>query len=133
MPKPGHRASAYVAPNIIFKNGRPLLASGSPSVGLLANIVQNTINILDFGVPVEESVHLPRFGGRSSTNPRMTMIEADIDERLRQEVAARGVLLEVVNPWNFYLGSFEGIHIDQASGTLTACGDPRRAGQAEGF
>jgi gamma-glutamyltranspeptidase/glutathione hydrolase len=133
MPKPGHRASAYVAPNIIFKNGRPLLASGSPSVGLLANIMQNTINILDFGMSVEESVHLPRFGGRSSTDPRRTMIEADFDERLRQEVTTRGVPLDVVNPWNFYLGSFEGIHIDQSSGTLTACGDPRRAGQPEGF
>ncbi|MFN9213677.1 MAG: gamma-glutamyltransferase, partial [Gemmatimonadota bacterium] len=36
MPKPGDRATAYVAPNLIMKNGRPVLASGSPSVGLIA-------------------------------------------------------------------------------------------------
>jgi gamma-glutamyltranspeptidase/glutathione hydrolase len=132
MPKPGYRASAYVAPNIIFKNGRPILASGSPSVGLLANILQNIVNILDFGLPLEESVHIPRFGGRSLTDARANMIEVDLDERIRTEVAARGVPLEVVNPWNFHCGSFEGIHIDQSTGNLTACGDPRRAGQAEG-
>ena len=34
MPKPGHRISAYVAPNIVFKNDKPILASGSPSVSL---------------------------------------------------------------------------------------------------
>jgi gamma-glutamyltranspeptidase/glutathione hydrolase len=44
MPGPGDRASAYVAPNIIFKNGKPVLASGSPSVSLIANILQNTVN-----------------------------------------------------------------------------------------
>ncbi|MEO8450796.1 MAG: gamma-glutamyltransferase, partial [Gemmatimonadota bacterium] len=52
MPKPGDRASAYVAPNILFKDGKPVLASGSPSVGLIANILQNTVNILDFGIPI---------------------------------------------------------------------------------
>ena len=28
------------------------------------NILQNTVNLLDFGVPIEESVRCPRFGGR---------------------------------------------------------------------
>lgn len=134
MPKPSHRASAYVAPNIIFKSGQPVLTSGSPSVGLLANILQNTVNILDFGLSIEESIHRPRYGGRSLTSlVPMTMIEADVDERLRKEVLSRGALLEVVNPWNFHHGSFEGIVIDPATKTMSACGDPRRAGQAEGY
>ena len=58
MPKPGYRATTYVAPNILYKNKKPILASGSPSVGLLANIIQNTTNILDFGIPIDESVRL---------------------------------------------------------------------------
>ncbi|MFZ0215990.1 MAG: hypothetical protein WAM30_08625, partial [Candidatus Dormiibacterota bacterium] len=60
------------------------------------------------------------------------MIEADIDPRLRDEVSRRGLELDVVNPWNWHHGSFEGVHIDQAGGVMSACGDPRRAGQAIG-
>ncbi len=130
MPRPGDRMSAYVCPNILFKDNRPVLASGSPSVGLLANILQNTVNILDFGLSIEESVHRPRFGGSSSEVPGSIMIEVDIDERLRKEVAARGVKLDVVNPWNWMHGSFEGVHID--GGVFKACGDPRRSAIAIG-
>ena len=126
MPKPGFRASAYVAPNIVFKGGRPVLASGSPSVGLLANVVQNTTNVLDFGLTLEQSVRRPRFGGVSFTVPGASMIEVDVDEKVRAEAARRGASFEVVNPWNWHHGSFEGIFVDAATGVATACGDPRR-------
>jgi gamma-glutamyltranspeptidase / glutathione hydrolase len=132
IPKPGTRASCYVAPNIVFEGDRPLLASGSPSVSLIPNILQNTINLLDFGMDIEESIHLPRFGAAHPPGEGQ-LIEADIDERLREEVARRDVQLTVVNPWNWHHGSFEGVHIDPGSGLLSACGDPRRAGQAMGL
>jgi gamma-glutamyltranspeptidase/glutathione hydrolase len=132
MPRPGHRASAYVAPNIIFKDGRPILASGSPSVGLIANILQNAINILDFGIPIEASVHRPRFGGWASGSRGTNYVEVDLDPAVRDEVAKRGVSFEVVNPWGFHQGSFEGIYRDPRTGLLSACADPRRCGHAEG-
>ncbi len=130
MPRPGYRATTYVAPNIIFKDGKPILASGSPSVSLLANILQNTINILDFGLPIEESVNRTRFGG-SYLDPR-NMIEADFDEDVRKKAETKGVGFSIVNPWHWNMGSFEGISIDPATGILTACGDPRRCSKAEG-
>lgn len=137
MPRPGGRASCYVAPTIIFKNGEPVLTAGSPSVGLIQNIVQNTVNILDFGLDIETSVHRPRFGGPSLSSflggnllAPSYYVEADIDEGVRNEVAERGVPVDVVNPWNFHSGSYEGVHI-AADGTASACGDPRRAGRAE--
>ncbi|MGH9390581.1 MAG: gamma-glutamyltransferase, partial [Vicinamibacteria bacterium] len=132
MPKPGHRISAYVAPNIVFKNDRPVLASGSPSVSLLQNIFQNTVNILDFGVPIEESVHRPRFGGNSYTTEGAILIEADVNAGAREAAAAKGIRFEIVNPWNWNHGSFEGIYIDPVTGERRACGDPRRTAQAEG-
>lgn len=130
MPRPGHRISAYVAPNIFFRGDRPVLASGSPSVSLLQNILQNSLNILQFGVPVEESVNRPRFGGPSLTTPGAVLIEADFPETVREQVAERGVRFDVVNPWNWHHGSFEGIHL-AADGTRRACGDPRRCSMAE--
>jgi gamma-glutamyltranspeptidase/glutathione hydrolase len=128
MPGPGERATCYVAPTIIFRDGRPVLASGSPSVGLISNILQNTTNLLDFGLDIEDSVHRPRFGNKYlKPGP---MIEADLNEDVRKDAEKRGQTFEVVNPWNFHCGSFEGIAIDPTTGEASACGDPRRAGQA---
>ncbi|MBK1787280.1 gamma-glutamyltransferase family protein [Prauserella cavernicola] len=135
LPPAGGRGTCYVAPTIIFKDGAPVLTAGSPSVGLIQNIVQNTVNLLDFGVGIEESVHRPRFGGPSLATminpaaPPGYYIESDIDESLRDEVASRGVALDVCNPWNFHSGSYEGVHIAD-DGTMSACADPRRAGKA---
>jgi len=131
MPRPGDRASAYVAPNIIMKDGRPVLASGSPSVGLIANILQNTTNLLDFGLDIETSVHRPRFGGSSQALAGASYVEVDLDEKVRKDAAARGAKLHAVSPWHWINGAFEGIWVDQRSNTLTACGDPRRTSHAE--
>ncbi|MYF77514.1 MAG: gamma-glutamyltransferase [Acidobacteria bacterium] len=130
MPKPGHRISAYVAPNVIFRGNRPVMASGSPSVSLLQNVLQNSLNVLQFGVPVGDSVNRPRFGGPSLTVPGAVLIEADFPEKIREKVAARGINFDVVNPWNWHHGSFEGIHIGE-DGVRRACGDPRRCSMAE--
>jgi gamma-glutamyltranspeptidase/glutathione hydrolase len=133
MPKPGDRATAYVAPNIIFKNGKPVLASGSPSVGLIPNVLQNTVNILDFNIPIEESVKRPRYGGASvtPTHSGQNYIEVDLDEKIRTEVSKRGPKYHVVSPWHFMNGSFEGIHLTEG-GLMRASADPRRCGMAEG-
>ena len=131
MPRPGDRATAYVAPNIILKDGRPILASGSPSVGLVSNILQNTLNLLDFGLAIDASVHRPRFGGSSIAVPGANYIEADIDDKVRKAVEARGTRFQVVSPWHWMNGSFEGIWVDHRSNTFVACGDPRRTSHAE--
>jgi gamma-glutamyltranspeptidase/glutathione hydrolase len=133
MPKPGDRASVFMAPNIIFRNGKPLLANGSPSASLVMNILQNIVNILDFKMTVEESVHRPRFGALSGTSGG-NIIEADVDEKIRHKIVAMGgVKLTPISPWHYLNGSFEGIHIDSQTGRRVACGDPRRTSQAVGY
>src|SRR5262249_17182116 len=134
MPKPSDRATAYVAPNIIFKNGTAILASGSPSVGLIPNVLQNTINILDFKLPIQESVKRPRYGGNSVSpaHSGQNYIEVDLDEKVRSGAMSRGAKYHVVSPWHFMNGSFEGIFVDPATGMMSASADPRRCGMAEG-
>jgi gamma-glutamyltranspeptidase / glutathione hydrolase len=135
MPKPGGRATCYVAPNLLLRNGRPVLASGSPGIGLLQNIVQNTLNIVDFGIDIKSSVHRPRFGSGSLdtflTGAPAYMMEADLGEKLIDAVKRRGLAVEVCNPRNYNLGSFEGIFFGD-DGLAQACADPRRSGAAEG-
>ncbi len=136
MPKPGDRATTYVAPHIIFDaNGKPVLAAGSPSYGLIQNCVTNALNILDFGMDIETSVHQPRIGGPSFTASSMSrdtfLLEVDCGTpEIQDEVRRRGLNIDLVNPWNFHAGSYEGVHIG-VDGVASACGDPRRSGVAE--
>ena len=131
---PGYRKSNYIAPNILFRDDKPFLASGSPSISLIQCILQNTVNIVDFDIPIEESVLRPRFGSRSLGPTGWSdrfLIEADLDSDVREQAAASGIPIEIANPWNWHHGAFEGIHIDPGSGTMRACGDPRRNSKAE--
>ncbi|MGH7042741.1 MAG: gamma-glutamyltransferase [Acetobacteraceae bacterium] len=137
LPKPGGRGTLYVAPHLVFsRHGKPLLAGGSPSVGLIPTCVSNILNIIEFGLDIEASVHLPRVGGPSLASMMVpgnltTTVETDCgDDSLRAQVSERGLPLEIVSPWNFMLGSYEGIHV-KGDGTAEACADPRRAGAAE--
>jgi gamma-glutamyltranspeptidase/glutathione hydrolase len=132
MPSPGERASVYVAPNMVLRNGKPILASGSPSGSLLQAIVQNTTNMLDFGVPIEDSTDRPRFGNAySSSGGTFLAVEADFPAAVADAARQRGLPLQTVNAWNWGMGSFEGIWIDPATGRRTARGDARRCAMAE--
>ena len=132
MPDPGERASVYVAPNMVMKNGKPILASGSPSGSLLQNIVQNTTNMLDFGISIHESTNRPRFGNAyTPSGGALLAVEADFRADVRDKVRDRGINLAVVNPQNYGMGSFEGIWIDPVTGERRARGDTRRCAMAE--
>ena len=127
---PGERGLQGPAGMIIFKDGKPFLAGGSPSRSLTQCMLQNTINILDFGMTIDESVNRPRYG--SLADERGITIEKNYDERVWKAVEKRDVVFRVVNPWNFYHGAFEGIQFEPGSGMMIACGDPRRHSKAEG-
>ncbi|MGY1434317.1 gamma-glutamyltransferase [Streptomyces reniochalinae] len=139
MPQPGEHASVYLAPNLVLRDGRPVLVSGSPSVSLVANVLQNVVNILDFGMTIEESVHAPRFGARPHSPERGwqpgNLLEAGFDKDVLEQTRAwahrERLWTRVVNPWNALTGNFEGICLDRATGEAHACADPRRVGSAE--
>ncbi|MDP6810391.1 MAG: gamma-glutamyltransferase [Kiritimatiellia bacterium] len=128
IPEPGGRAFARILPNMFAADGKPVLASGSPSVSLTENIVQTSISMLDFGLDIETAVHKPRFGGSSMSNFGALMVEADMGEKTFEHLRGAGAIIEKVNPWNWTHGSFEGIRIE--AGVASACGDPRRTAQA---
>lgn len=129
IPGSDMRTHSRVAPNMFLKDGKPVLVSGSPSVSLTECIVQNSINILDFGLDIETSVHKPRFGGSSMNNFLALMIERDMGDKTIDRLRKEGAAIEVVNPWNWTHGSFDGVAID-ANGVASACGDPRRTAAA---
>ena len=132
MPDPGQRIHARICPVIIFKDKKPVLSAGSPSISLMENMMQNITNVLDFKMPLDEAVHKPRFGGSSLSMTGARIFETDLKPAILDRLRSLKWRLDVVNPWNWHHGTFEGIHIDPATRAMSACADPRRAGGAEG-
>ena len=141
MPALGERATVYLAPNMVLAHGRPVLASGSPSVSLVACVLQSLVHVIDFGLPIEEVVAMPRFGARPHEPehgwlPGVTLehgFPAAVDAEFRRRWTARGGWLADLGPWHSLTGNFDGVTIDPGSGVLRACADPRRNGAAEAF
>lgn len=137
-PQPGERATIYLAPSMVLREGQPVIASGSPSVSLVACVLQNLVNLMDFGMPIEQSVAEPRFGARPHDPSRGwlpgTTIEHGFPEKVLADVrrwAGRNRLwTREIGPWNSMTGNFDGITIDPVSGVMRSCGDPRRMGVA---
>ena len=73
-------------------------------------------------------MHKPRFGGSSMGVPGALIVEADLPGDPVRLLEEAGQTVEVVNPWNWLCGSFEGVLIEE-DGAI-ACGDPRRTAQA---
>lgn len=119
-----------ICPFIVTKGNKPVLACGSPSVSLMQNIFQNTVNILDFKMSPEKSVNKPRFGGDSIDIPGAALIELDYNEKISQGLEKLGMKLQRISPWNWSMGAFEGIYLDPATGIAYGCGDPRRNSMA---
>lgn len=130
IPAPGGRINAAIAPHMFLKNGKCVIAGGSPSVSLKENITQNAINLLDFGMSIGDAVHKPRFGGSSMSKPGSIIMEPDMPVGVIKRLEDSGGKIDLVNPWNWSNGSYDSIYIDPDSGTAHACADPRRTGMA---
>lgn len=140
LPQPGSRATVYLAPTIVMAGGRPVIVAGSPSVSLVACILQNLVNMMDFGMTVAESVHEPRFGTRPHSPERGwepgTTLESGfttgMQEKFLRWTDERRLWSKLIHPRSVLTGNFEGISID-ANHRLHSCADPRRVGLAAGY
>lgn len=138
MPQPGERATIYLAPSMVLQDGKPVIVSGSPSVSLVACVLQNLVNLMDFGMTIEQSVAEPRFGARPHDPARGwvpgTTLESGFPDPVLREVRAwaerNRLWTRDIGPWNSMTGNFDGITIDPSTGLMRSCGDPRRMGAA---
>ncbi|MFC3053257.1 gamma-glutamyltransferase [Kordiimonas pumila] len=129
LPKRGERINAGIVPTMVFKNGKPVIVGGSPSVSVVPSVVQNIINHIDFGLDIKASVEKPRLGGGSISNPGAYLMEAGMGDSVISRARELGVPLDVVNPYNWHHGSFDGLFVD-GHGVVSGCGDPRRTAMA---
>jgi gamma-glutamyltranspeptidase/glutathione hydrolase len=59
---PGKGRTTGMAPTIVYQRGKPLLVLGSPgATRIITSNLQVILNVLDFGMSVNDAVHAPRF------------------------------------------------------------------------
>jgi gamma-glutamyltranspeptidase/glutathione hydrolase len=136
---PGRRFSTHVTATFVAKDGKPWLAIGSP--GLPSQpVTEVLINIIDFGMRPKEAVDAPRFWAyrdrgvqRDFGNLGFLRIESRIADDTRKAMAARGIQIEDLGPYNWHTGSMQLVWREAATGKLHGVSDPRRLGHAKGF
>lgn len=116
---PGQRVGSMMAPTIVMPPDGPPVALGSGgSQRIRSAITQVLVNVVDYGLPLDEAVRAPRVHWDGAA----LQVEPGFDEEAVAAVAGR----RPVNVWhrpNLYFG---GVHAASPSGD--AAGDPRRGG-----
>jgi gamma-glutamyltranspeptidase/glutathione hydrolase len=116
----------------LYKDGKPALVVASPSVAFTECMLQNVVNVVEYGMDLEQSVMQPRFGHVDQKHGG-TQIEGTFDEEILRAVEKRGIDLMRTSPWYVYMGSLHGIRVDRTTGTISGVADPRRLGMAKGI
>ena len=126
--RPGKKAGTMMSPTQVFKDGAFALSIGTPgSYGILQTQPQMLLNVLEFGLNVQEAIEAPRV---RVYRDRLVDAEARIPEATREGLARRGHQVNALEDWSWVVGGGQGIARDPESGALMAGADPRRDGYA---
>jgi gamma-glutamyltranspeptidase/glutathione hydrolase len=117
-----------MAPTQVFRDGAFLLSIGTPgSYGILQTTPQMLLNVIEFGMAVQEAIEAPRV---RAYRDRLVDIEGRVPAAVREGLAARGHQVNVIEDWSWVVGGGQGIRRDPESGALQGGADPRRDGYA---
>jgi gamma-glutamyltranspeptidase/glutathione hydrolase len=88
VPGPEKRPRSSMAPTIVLRNGRPLLAVGSPGGStIITTVLQILLNRIDLGMPLPAALAAPRATQR---NTPQVFAEQGFIDLYGQALAARG-------------------------------------------
>lgn len=128
---PGRRVDFCVAPTQTFRDGEFVLSAGTPgSWGILQTTPQILLNVLEFGMNLQQAIDAPRF--RCYEGTRVAM-EERFPIETRRALVELGHEVEVLDPWSATLGGAQALAADKEQGVFQGGADPRRDGFAFGL
>jgi gamma-glutamyltranspeptidase/glutathione hydrolase len=123
---PGKRMTSSMAPTIVLRDGRPVLALGLPGgMRIFSSVLQAIVNVVDHGMSLQEAVEAPRVW----TQGQELEVEAAVGDVVRAGLVARG---HHVVPVAHVAGGMGAIAF-QADGTLTGASCWRADGTPVGL
>ena len=126
---PGKRILSSMSPTIVLEDGKPLLAIGTPGgVRIFGAVLQAILNVIDFGMSIQEAVEAPRLFDRGP----VLELERGFDPlpELVAELERRGHTVQIVPK---VAGGMNGILIDPVTGLLHGGACWRADGAAAGY
>ena len=86
---PNKRPLSSMTPTIVFKDGRAVMAVGSPmGTTIISSILHALVNVIDFGFDAQRAVHAPRF--HHQWRPDEIILEPDYPLDVRRRLEALG-------------------------------------------
>ena len=134
---PGKRPRSTLQSTLVMKDEKPWLLTGSPGGDdQCMRTLQTLLNMVDFGMNVQEAIEAPRWSTRSfpaspfphTMYPGEMSVENRVPQETRAELVRRGHKVFVNGAWS--MGSNAAITIDPVTGALSAGADPRVSAQA---
>ncbi len=125
-----------MSPTIVMKEGRPFLALGSAgSSRIVSSTLQTILNVLEFGMNVEQAVGVPRI----HTDDNLVQVESRIPHMTVEGLRRMGHVVEIKRPsevsriTHLYFGGVHAALLRPDTGELEGGADPRRQGAALGY
>jgi gamma-glutamyltranspeptidase/glutathione hydrolase len=128
---PGRRKLSGDCPAFVVRDGRPVVALGTPGGHTIDQIVPLIlVNLLDFGMDLGEALAEPRI---SFVEPDSLAVETRVPEPVRNDLAARGHRVEACE----WLGNAHALTLDYDGAgrpsSFHGAADPRGVGLAQGL
>ena len=139
---PGKRPRLTPNPAMAFRNGRLFMPFGTPGADMQPQaMLQTFVNIVDFGMNVQQAIESPRFGTFNypesfwphTYRPGRLSLEGRIPRAVGEQLAAMGHDLEWWPEWTRIAGNVCAITVDHERGTLQAGADARAEAYALGW
>jgi len=138
--EPGKRPFHTIIPAFMGRNGKPDTAFGLMGGGMQPQgHVQIVLNLVDFGMNLQEAGDAPRFYHTGSSQPTGTVmtsggilhLEKGLPPEVYRDLAKRGHRIQEVNPVAF--GGYQIIHRSPETGVLAGATESRKDGTAAGY
>jgi gamma-glutamyltranspeptidase/glutathione hydrolase len=139
--RPGQRPLVTGNPVLVFRDGRLLMALGSPGADVQVQaILQVLLNIVLFNMDCQQAVEAPRFATYSHPNsfephlyePGVLRVESTVPQNTLHQLEQLGHRVDVWPPSDWHAGGIGVIAVDD-QGMLFAGADPRRENYAQAW
>jgi gamma-glutamyltranspeptidase/glutathione hydrolase len=134
-PGPYKRPVSSMGPLILFKKDNPFLVLGSPGgTRIFTSLTQIIINVIEFGMSLDEAIEAPRFFTYSSDGVAKSLsVESRISQRILHSLEEIGHIIDIRDVYDRYFGGAQGILIDLNTNVLYGGADSRRDGSGAGY
>ena len=136
---PGKRPRSTLQSTLVMKDGQPFMILGSPGGDdQVMRTMQTLINVIDFGMNVQQAIEAPRWATRSfpaspfphTMYPGDLSIESRISDTVKAALVAKGHKFPQRSPGPWSMASLAAVVVDARTGTVSAGADPRVAAYA---